>query len=568
MTRKDRAKKNTPNAHISVSDKLSVSEKRSSIEQRNTEHLREHLREHLHGTSGKNAPKPTPVPPAKTRQPWNYKSWASSLSSLLLLMGIGTAITGTGYLSLQFLLNPRSVIWVNNYLPEPLQVKVAGWDQPRTMKELTADLKKSELWFGEQIRLSAANQADFVVPVFQNRDDCTDACQQIVELRVYRSVAHPYHKTKEQHYQMVSQLSVLGMEDWFVQEPFVNAQVDVPPPSAAILGFNSVELLSDQAPKEGIWLTLKGERDQIGTYGQVLHYNPGKSSLTAMMPWTSPAREMPHWENIALGGSPELVVNQTIGLDPLYQIYLLEPDRGNLSGLKLRNLSLTKPVLEARSYLDALKLAKVGLWSLALESINALGEDTLKSNTTAQLQRDVIKYHAQIFKAQSEQPSANTSQQVLADLMDGRWEKAIKAVKATPGDREEVIELLNADSGQLLKRLAAALEIQPGNPALQSWNAAMKMARGGKGSAIAWLKTQPTQPSGGDRSKMLADIAPSLNPTPKPTISPTPVSRPSSIPTPIPSPAILPSPAAIPVRDNQTEIAPRSVEPKKSETTQ
>jgi hypothetical protein len=250
---------------------------------------------------------------------------------------------------------------------------------------------------------------------------------------------------------------------------------------------------------------------------------------------------------------------------------VLEPDRANLSGLKLRNLSLTKPVLEARSYLDALKLAKVGLWSLALESINALGEDTLKGNTTAQLQRDVIKYHAQIFKAQSEQPSANTSQQVLADLMDGRWEKAIKAVKATPGDREEVIELLNADSGQLLKRLAAALEIEPGNPALQSWNAAMKMARGGKGSAIAWLKTQP---SGSDRSKMLADIAPSLNPTPKPTPTPTstPTSTPTIAPTPTPSPAILPSPAAVPVRDDrrvdQTEIAPRSVEPKKSETTQ
>jgi hypothetical protein len=568
MTRKDRDKKNqsqpqnnTANAHISASNKQVD---RAQIEQRNTEHLREHLREHLHAANLKNAPKPSPQQ-ALPRQPWNYKSWASSLSSLLLLMGIGTAITGTGYLSLQFLLNPRSVIWVNNYLPEPLQVKVAGWDQPRTMKELTADLKKSGLWFGEQIRLSAASHADFVVPVFQNRDDCADVCQQIVELRVYRSVAHPYNRTKEQHFQMISQLSVLGMEDWFVQEPFVNAQVDVPPPSAAILGFDSVEVLGDQAPKEGIWLTLKGERDQIGLYGQVLHYNPQKSSLTAMMPWTSPARAMPRWENMALGGSPELVVDQTIGLDPLFQIYVLEPDRANLSGLKLRNLSLTKPVLEARSYLDALKLAKVGLWSLALESIDSLGEDALKSNTTSQLQRDVIKYHAQIFKAQSEQPSANTSQQVLADLMDGRWEKAIKAVKATPGDREEVIELLNADSGQLLKRLAAALEIQPGNPALQSWNAAMKMARGGKGSAIAWLKTQP---SGGDRSKLLADIAPALNPTPTPTISPTPVSSPNSMPTPMPSPAILPSPAAIPVRDSQTEIAPRSIEPKKSETTQ
>jgi hypothetical protein len=498
----------------------------------------------------------------------NYKSWATSLSSLMLLAAIGGGVTGAGWLSVQFLLNPRSVIWVNNYLPEPLQLKIAGWDQPRTMREITSELTKSGLWLGDQIRLTSDHKkSEFVVPVFQNREDCVEDCQQISELRVYRPVEHPYRKTKEQHFQMVSQLPVLGMEDWFVQEPFVNAQVDVPPPSAAILSFDGLELLSDQAPKEGVWLTLKGERDQVGLYGQILHYNPRKFTLTAMVPWTSPARELPTWENITLGGSPELVVDQTIGMEPRYQVYLLEPERNHLSGLKLRALSLTKPVLEARAYMDALKLAKSGLWSLAVTAMDSLGDAVFKDNSTAQLQRDVMRYHAQIFKAQAEQASANTSQQVLSELLDGRWEKAIKTAKASPDDREDVIELLNSDAGQLLRRLAAAMEIDPGNPALQSWNAAMKLARSGKASAIAWLKTQPQN---GDRNKMLADLAPNLSATPKPSPSPVSEVAPSPAPAAAPSSSPEPLPTAIPVGNEQPwlqtapnppiEAAPRAVD--------
>jgi hypothetical protein len=562
------ARTNSANAHMQPYNR--EDERTDSAYRRNEEYLKQVALQNAKWFPQAPAAEPakaSPTPKAPKATPAilrplskiNYKSWATSLSSLMLLAAIGGGVTGAGWLSVQFLLNPRSVIWVNNYLPEPLQLKIAGWDQPRTLREITAELTKSGLWLGDQIRLSSDDKkSEFVVPVFQNREDCIEDCQQIVELRVYRPVQHPYRKTKEQHFQMVSQLPTLGMEDWFVQEPFVNAQVDVPPPSAAILGFDSVELLSEQAPKEGVWLTLKGERDQVGVYGQILHYNPRKFSLTAMVPWTSPARELPTWENVTLGGSPELVVNQTIGMEPHYQVYLLEPERNNLSGLKLRALSLTKPVLEARAYMDALKLAKSGLWSLAVKAMESLGEEAFKDNSTAQLQRDVMRYHANIFKAQAEQASANTSQQVLSELLDGRWEKAIKTAKASPDDREDVIELLNSDAGQLLRRLAAAIEIDPGNPALQSWNAAMKLARSGKASAIAWLKTQPQN---GDRNKMLADLAPNLSPTPKPSPSPSPAAAPSLAPAAAPSPIPEPIPSALPVGNEQPWSQPTSNPP-------
>jgi hypothetical protein len=488
---------------------------------------------------------PAPPEPEPPKAPWkfSYKPWMSGFSSLLVLLAIGGSVTGIGWLSIQYLTNPRSVIWVNNYLPQPLRLKIAGWDQPRTMKQIKKELQKVGLDTGEQLRLGGKNSSDFLLPVMQTEADCQDTCTKIVELRIYRPTKHPYEKGNETYFQMVSQLPVAGMDDWFVQEPFVNAQVDVPPPASAVLGFDSIELLEEQAPKDGLWLTMKGSRPQTGIYGQVLYYNPNKATLTAMMPWTSPAGELPRWENVASGGTPELVVDQTIGLEPLYQIHLLEPDRSNSSGLKLRAINLTTPAMQASSYSSAMKLARSGLWSLALTTIESLGKEALAENNMAQLQADVIRYHAKIFKEQAEQASASTSQQVQSNLMDGRWEKAVQVVKAAPEDREDVLDLLNSDTGQLLKRLKVAMEVTPGNSALQAWNAAMKLARSGKGSAVAWLKNQPMNT---DRNRFLSDLAPTINPAAKPSPTPSPIASPNPEPIPEPSPVAPPPVAASP----------------------
>jgi hypothetical protein len=484
------------------------------------------------------APEPEPAPPKPTfKLKLRYRPWMSSVSSVLLVLGIGGAVTGCGWLSMQFLMNPKSIVWVNSYLPKPLQLKIPGWDQPYPIADIKAQLKKAGLTMGEPMRLTDGSKAELLIPVFATDDACISSqntCTKITELRVYRPATHPYPKVKSQHYQMVDQFLVAGMEDWYVQEPFVNAQVDVPPPSEFLLEFDTIERLDNNAPKSSsVWLSLKGERQQLGSYGQVLQYSPKTSTLTAMVPWSSPNSELPRWENVAAGGTPELVVDQTIGLETLYQIYSLQPNSRKPGKFDLQAIDLKKPALDDRDYQDALKLANTGLWSLALKRLETLGKSVFDDNPIAGLQRDVIAYHAKTFKEQAEAKSASTSQQVQSSLLDGRWEKAIAMIKAAPEDRDAVIDLLNADSGQLLRRLQVATELNPGNGALQAWNAAMKLARDGKKGALAWLKTQPAN---GDRNQFLTDLAPTLRPSPKPSPTASPTATPTVSPTANPTP--------------------------------
>ncbi len=480
------------------------------------------------------APEPEPAPPKPPfKLQFRYRPWMSSVSSVLLVLGIGGAVTGCGWLSMQFLMNPKSIVWVNSYLPKPLQLKIPGWDQPYPIADIKAQLKKAGLTMGEPMRLTDKDKSELLIPVFATDDACIssqNACTKITELRVYRPATHPYPKVKAQHYQMVDQFLVAGMEDWYVQEPFVNTQVDVPPPSEFLLEFDAIERLDNNAPKSsGVWLSLKGERQQLGSYGQVLHYSPKTFSLVPMVPWSSPNSELPRWENVAAGGTPELVVDQTIGLEMLYQIYSLQPNSRKPGNLDLQAIDLKKPALDDRDYQDALKLAQTGLWSLALKRLETFGKAVFEDKPIAGLQRDVIAYHAKTFKEQAEAKSASTSQQVQSSLLDGRWEKAIAAIKAAPEDRDAVIDLLSADSGQLLRRLQVATAQNPGNSALQAWNAAMKLARDGKKGALAWLKSQPVN---GDRNQFLTDLAPTLRPSPKPPASPSPTPTVSPSPSP------------------------------------
>jgi hypothetical protein len=485
------------------------------------------------------APEPEPAPPKPPfKLRLRYRPWMSSLSSVLLVLGIGSAVTGCGWLSVQFLMNPKSIVWVNSYLPKPLQLKIPGWDQPYPLADIKAQLRQAGMTMGEPLRLSDQGKSDLLIPVFVTDESCTSSqgnCTKIVELRVYRPATHPYPKVNAQHFQMVDQLPVAGMEDWFVQEPFVNAQVDVPPPSDFLLEFDAIERLETNAPQAGIWLTLKGSRQQLGAYGQILRYNPKNASLTAMVPWSSPNGDLPRWENVAQGGTPELVVDQTIGLETLFQIYSLQPDSRKHGELDLKVIDLKQPALHDRDYEDALKLAHSGLWSLALKRLETFGKATFDENGMAAMQRDVIAYHAKLFQAQANGKSATTSQQVQSKLLDGRWEQAIATVKAAPEDREAVIDLLNADSGQLLRRIQVATELNPGNSALQAWNAALKLARDGKKNALAWLKVQPGST---DRNQFLTDLAPSLRPTPKPSASPSASPSPSPTASPSPSPKV------------------------------
>jgi hypothetical protein len=71
-------------------------------------------------------------------------------------------------------------------------------------------------------------------------------------------------------------------------------------------------------------------------------------------------------------------------------------------------------------------------------------------STAAQAQMDLIRLHAQLTKSQAEETWASPSQEVLADLIDGRWGKALQVFQASSLENtQEIATLLAADSGRL-----------------------------------------------------------------------------------------------------------------------
>ncbi|WP_235526468.1 hypothetical protein [Nostoc piscinale] len=86
---------------------------------------------------------------------------------------------------------------------------------------------------------------------------------------------------------------------------------------------------------------------------------------------------------------------------------------------------------------------------------------------------------------------ASPSEQVLADLIDGRWNKALKVFKASPQNVQEISILLKGEKGKLWNRVASALEVNPQQPDVLAWGALILAVQQGDASAIAWLEKQP-----------------------------------------------------------------------------
>jgi hypothetical protein len=486
---------------------------------------------------------PAPPPPDAPSPPLDVRGLVSSFSAVSGLLMVGALVVGTGVLSAQFLISPKSIVWVNQYLPEGLQLQVPGWDQPRTMAEIADDLQKAGLKPGEKMVLGADKKDDIMIPVLETSSVCAQNCDRIVELRIYRPVNHPYRNQKGPHFRMVAQVIAEGLEDWFILSPMLDAEAEKTGGNGDKIGFNIVEQLGNERNEKGIWLTLKGEKadgDRNIAFGQLLHYNPKKAMLMPMEPWTSPAGELPAWQDITGDKRPEWVVNQTIGLEPAFKVYQLHPD-GHPSGYRFKAIDLEKAALDNRSYIDAITLARSGLWSPALAYIENLKKQGGDWNTAAQVQMDFIAHHGKAMKAQADQPSNSTRQQVLISLMDGRWDKAIAAVKAEPEDQGDVMDLLQFDSGILGRRLATARNLNSSS-ALQAWNVAFVFAKEGKGAALKLLG------SGADR-KLLGVLIPDL--FPKKKIAPLSTNAPLlpkdmpkdlSNPVPAPVPSTMPAP--------------------------
>ncbi|PZV12766.1 MAG: hypothetical protein DCF22_11665 [Leptolyngbya sp.] len=448
------------------------------------------------------ATKPRSLVPKKRVHPLKPKvkgiRVAGAIALIILLSG---GIAGCGWLALQLIVNPQSSGWVNQWFPGWLPSRGAE-HPPKTLQAIRAELRSQGKTTGELLELGQnvsfmddrTPATDLLLPVLEQRPNCQTDCDQIVELRLYQMAIDGKTATSEPLYSLVDQLAIAGPEESFAIAPLVDAKSDNQGSSRA-LPLTSVTRY-DLPSAQGVWLNLGGKRDRGNetlAYGQIIHYNPSRFHLSKKLQWTSPTGENPIWKEVTGGGSPELIINHTIGMEPQFEIYQIKPLNFLPSPVQLEPISLSESVLPQSAYQSALLLARGGLWSTSLKWLESLKRKLPAKDwsSTAQAQLDLIRWHAQVTQVQAESSWASPSQQVLANLIDGRWERALQVFQSSVVASHETADVLKADGGALENRIKAFGQTGSDKLEVRAWGALLLTAQKGQPAAIAWLKKQP-----------------------------------------------------------------------------
>jgi hypothetical protein len=424
------------------------------------------------------------------------------LSWLLLLGGFGAIATAL-WLSFHYLVNPDLAFWLDRELLGGNQSGQTDRSTPQTLDRIQSELSQEGFIAGQPIVLKSdfvlgrevKTADDIVMPILAKEPDnsgCKDSCQSIRQLRIYRSLQLPWLIRlilNKPYFRLTDTIAVKGSSDADLlsldQNPLVSAGSDRPLPLTQSEVYNP-------APEPGLWLRLTGLQTQgssVSTYGQIYYFNPRRERLDLMVNWVSPPGDVPQWQQVTGDDLPELVINQTVGIEPQYAIYQLKMADGVAQ--QLRPIVLTQPAANAEAYLDGLTLAKSGLWTPALEKLKQVKQNNLiRWNPDVQAQFDYIQLHARVTQAQANQPSASTVQRILGYLVNGSWSPALDVLQSDRSARSEVREMLLSDTGRLANRIETALKVTPTEPSAIAWSALLRMIRGSEAQAIAWTQHQ------------------------------------------------------------------------------
>ncbi|MEH2395297.1 MAG: hypothetical protein V7K21_27810 [Nostoc sp.] len=422
-------------------------------------------------------------------------SWLLSMLAIAILLSSTSLIMAFAWISVLFIFNPDQVSWLNKILPAWAQIPLSKHEHPQTLKQIQLNLSKENKIFGETLPLHQDAKNSFLLPVFQQRANCQSDCKQLVELRVYqRSEELEFKSQSENYYYLATQLPVTGPEESFVISSLLDGTSE-PQDISIPLPLSKVQRFDSGTPLSGVWFNLRGQRQQ-GTgafaYGDIVYYNPERTNLLQMLSWTSPNGQLPKWQQVTGDGTKELVVDQTIGLEPYLQVYQVKPLKLFLKPIQLEAITLQSPALKDSAYQNALSIARSGLWTPAFEWLKFIKKQRKGVlPEAAQAQMDLIRLHSQLTKTQADKNWASPSQEVLADLIDGRWGKALQVFEASPHNAQEIATLLKADKKRLWNRTAAALRVNPNRLEVQAWFALILAVQQGEEHANSWLKAQP-----------------------------------------------------------------------------
>lgn len=428
----------------------------------------------------------------KTEKKSQKGSWLSSLLTIAILLGTTSLVVTFAWISFLFIFNPQQVAWINKLLPGWVQNTSKG-EAPQPLEVIKAAITKQGNIAGETLTLDNATNA-LLMPVYKVRPNCQTDCQEIIELRVYQLATDLEFKSETQkYYQLTTQITIAGPEESFIIAPLVN-NTDTTPGTSIALPVTEIKKFDGTSPSPGVWLYLRGQRQEGTynlTYGHILYYNSQRSHLQQMMSWTSPKGELPHWQQITGSNAKELVINQTVGLEPLLRVYQVKSVKTFLNPVELEEIVLKPSAFNNSAYEKALVIARSGLWSPAFEWLQSIQKQNKKLPASALAQIEIIKLHSQLTKTQADTNWASPGQQILVNLIDGRWEKALQVFKgASPQNAKEIGTLLKSDSGRLWSRVEAALQVNANRFEAQAWGALILAAQKGDGAAYAWLKQE------------------------------------------------------------------------------
>jgi hypothetical protein len=423
--------------------------------------------------------------------------WLTNVGTIIIfLTAIGVTAGGLG-LAILFILNPNAPAIINRFLPSGMQIPFnpAGL---YTLDQIQQQIGQEGYTSKEVLAMESNPESPILIPLLKNGTACEPACQEISQFRLYQP------NSLANYYELRQQVKVVGPDEDFVLAPLQQETAQYKD-SYRPLSLTKVTRLDSQVP--GVWLNLTGDRSfgtTSVTYGEVFHYNPNTDRLQKMVEWTSPAGQAIYWQQVIPDPTPELTVNQTVGIEPVFRVYQVKYGKSNLSSPTLSQISLKVPAISQPNYQQALKLAKAGLWINASEK---LGKQKLPDKTQPQV--SLIKLHADFAESQLKQNWASPKQQLLVYLVNGRWEEGLNLFESSLWERAEILRTLRNDPGRLSKRVEIYLQVDPANQYAKSWGAIIIAAQDGKTEAIAWLADQP-QTSPEDRKK-ISDLVEVVN---------------------------------------------------------
>ncbi|MGG6239198.1 hypothetical protein ACQ4N7_11225 [Nodosilinea sp. AN01ver1] len=430
---------------------------------------------------------------------------------LVLLLALGSFGAGLALLGLSFRLGLRLMLD-----PEALPEVLAQFQRSQqvalppatSLEDLRQQAEAAQQRLGEPLPLGepkSDGSGMLLVPILEN------ASGAIASLTLLEG------KDRDGELRAIATLPIPPLSKDLVLAPWLNnSQAPAAAPSTFALT-RVVPLPAPPVATDGLWLTLEGTWPQQGLtlrYGHLLHYDPQNQRLVLLKPWSSPVNRPPQWADLDGDGPSDLMIDETVGLETALRGWQV------MAGAtpRLQLVSWVRvPVdaaAQAGAYQQALRLARSGLWGLAATSLNHLKAALAEGWTpAAEAQLRLAKRHATITQQQADQDWSTPTQQMLALLIDGRWEAALTQLETNPDQLPTLINRLATDRGRMWNRISAAAARPNPEPAVYVWGGLALKAQQNQptsldGATQDWLTRQPVPAATRQRlSRLLTALA-------------------------------------------------------------